>query len=98
MSPEPVLAPEIAALARAVADRYAGGMIDVLRLAIPPGPREAAAGEPAPLPQDPAGGAVDRGGGLAGGRTRRHRCERGSERRDRHRSGHGRTCRAHRHR
>ena len=36
VSPEPVLSPEIAALARAVADRYAGTMADVLRLAIPP--------------------------------------------------------------
>nr|WP_233158999.1 primosomal protein N' [Actinophytocola xanthii] len=36
VSPEPVLSPEIAALARSVADRYAGAMIDVLRLAIPP--------------------------------------------------------------
>ena len=36
VSPEPVLAPEIATLARAVADRYAGTMADVLRLAIPP--------------------------------------------------------------
>jgi primosomal protein N' (replication factor Y) len=36
VSPEPVLAPEIAALAREVADRYAGTMADVLRLAIPP--------------------------------------------------------------
>ncbi|MFI0445067.1 primosomal protein N' [Actinomadura sp. 6N118] len=35
-SPEPVLAPEIAALAREVADRYAGSLYDVLRLAIPP--------------------------------------------------------------
>ena len=35
-SPEPVLAPEIAALAREVADRYAGTLTDVLRLAIPP--------------------------------------------------------------
>ncbi|HXA57561.1 MAG TPA: primosomal protein N' [Streptosporangiaceae bacterium] len=35
-SPEPVLAPEIAALAREVADRYAGTLADVLRLAIPP--------------------------------------------------------------
>ncbi|WP_232836407.1 primosomal protein N' [Lentzea terrae] len=57
VSPEPVLAPEIAVLARAIADRYAGGMIDVLRLAIPPrhARAEAAApGEPAPLPQPPA--------------------------------------------
>ncbi|MDG6102896.1 primosomal protein N' [Dactylosporangium aurantiacum] len=36
VSPEPVLRPEIAALARAVADRYAGTMSDVLRLAVPP--------------------------------------------------------------
>ncbi|MBG0829465.1 primosomal protein N' [Planomonospora sp. ID67723] len=36
VSPEPVLAPEIALLARAVADRYAGTMADVLRLAVPP--------------------------------------------------------------
>jgi primosomal protein N' (replication factor Y) (superfamily II helicase) len=36
ISPEPVLSPEIAALAREVADRYAGTMADVLRLAIPP--------------------------------------------------------------
>jgi primosomal protein N' (replication factor Y) (superfamily II helicase) len=35
-SPEPVLAPEIARLARAVADRYAGTVADVLRLAVPP--------------------------------------------------------------
>ena len=35
-SPEPVLAPEIFDLARAVADRYAGTLADVLRLAIPP--------------------------------------------------------------
>jgi len=36
VSPEPVLSPEIAALAREVADRYAGTLADVLRLAIPP--------------------------------------------------------------
>jgi primosomal protein N' (replication factor Y) len=36
VSAEPVLAPEIAQVARAVADRYAGTMMDVLRLAIPP--------------------------------------------------------------
>jgi len=36
VSPEPVLAPEIVTLARAVADRYAGTLADVLRLAIPP--------------------------------------------------------------
>ncbi|WP_026875885.1 primosomal protein N' [Jiangella gansuensis] len=36
VSPEPVLAPEIAQLARSVADRYAGTVADVLRLAVPP--------------------------------------------------------------
>ncbi|MGW4802348.1 primosomal protein N' family DNA-binding protein, partial [Nonomuraea sp. NPDC004297] len=36
VSPERVLTPEIAALARAVADRYAGTLTDVLRLAVPP--------------------------------------------------------------
>ncbi|HTR93472.1 MAG TPA: primosomal protein N' [Trebonia sp.] len=35
VSAEPVLTPEIAGLARAVADRYAGTLADVLRLAIP---------------------------------------------------------------
>ncbi|MDP9416473.1 MAG: hypothetical protein M3P48_01220, partial [Actinomycetota bacterium] len=41
VSPVPVLAPEIAELAREVADRYAGTAADVLRLAVPP--RHAAA-------------------------------------------------------
>ncbi|MET9202941.1 primosome assembly protein PriA, partial [Gordonia sp. NPDC003585] len=36
VSAEPVLGPELAALCRAVADRYAGTMGDVVRLAIPP--------------------------------------------------------------
>ena len=36
ISSEPVLTPEIFGLARAVADRYAGTLADVLRLAIPP--------------------------------------------------------------
>ena len=56
VSAEPVLAPEIAALARAVADRYAGMMIDVLRLAIPPRHAKVEAEpppEPAPLPRAP---------------------------------------------
>ncbi len=35
-SSEPVLTPEIAALVREVADRYAGTFADVLRLAVPP--------------------------------------------------------------
>ena len=36
VSPEPVLAPEVLRLAREVADRYAGTLADVLRLAVPP--------------------------------------------------------------
>lgn len=48
VSPEPVLSPEIAAIAREVADRYAGTLADVLRLAIPP--RHAAAEAAAPGP------------------------------------------------
>lgn len=36
VSAEPVLSPEVARLARLVADYYAGSMTDVLRLAIPP--------------------------------------------------------------
>ncbi|MDY7083533.1 MAG: primosomal protein N' [Actinomycetota bacterium] len=36
VSPERVLDPEIARAARAVADRYAGNLYDVLRLAVPP--------------------------------------------------------------
>lgn len=53
VSSEPVLTPEVAALARALADRYAGTVADVLRLAIPPRHARAEArpaGEPAPEP------------------------------------------------
>ncbi|WP_330303161.1 MULTISPECIES: primosomal protein N' [unclassified Streptomyces] len=51
VSPEPVLGPELLGLARAVADRYAGSLADVLQLAVPP--RNARAEQkpsPAPLP------------------------------------------------
>ena len=50
ISPEPVLTPEIFDLARAVADRYAGTLADVLRLAIPP--RHATAEREAPAGRD----------------------------------------------
>jgi primosomal protein N' (replication factor Y) len=58
VSAEPVLSPEIAALARAVADRTAGTLADVLRLALPPRharveaqpPREPAVPPPPPEP------------------------------------------------
>src|SRR5690349_24513409 len=46
ISPEPALTPGIFDLARAVADRYAGTLADVLRLAIPP--RHATAEREAP--------------------------------------------------
>ena len=48
LSPEPVLTPEAAGLARAVADRYGGTLADVLRLAIPP--RHARAGAVGAVP------------------------------------------------
>ncbi|WP_228975342.1 primosomal protein N' [Streptomyces sp. DH12] len=49
VSPEPVLGAELLALARAVADRYAGSLADVLQLAVPP--RSARAeGRPSPEP------------------------------------------------
>jgi primosomal protein N' (replication factor Y) (superfamily II helicase) len=58
VSPEPVLAPEILRLAREVADRYAGTLADVLRLAVPPRHARveaAPAGDgPAPAPDRPA--------------------------------------------
>ncbi|MFL6128702.1 MAG: primosomal protein N' [Mycobacteriales bacterium] len=57
VSAEPVLSPEVARLARAVADRWAGSLIDVLRLALPPRharvEAEAPRG-PAPPPEPPA--------------------------------------------
>ncbi|MCS7481461.1 primosomal protein N' [Umezawaea endophytica] len=55
-SPEPVLSPEVAELARVVADRFAGTLIDVLRMAVPPRHARAegqASPEPAPLPEVP---------------------------------------------
>ena len=53
MAAEPVLTPELAGLARAVADRYGGTLADVLRLAIPP---RHAAGEAAGPPAQAAEG------------------------------------------
>ncbi|GAB2933074.1 primosomal protein N' [Micromonospora polyrhachis] len=67
VSPEPVLTPEVARLARAVADRYAGHLADVLRLAVPP--RHARVErEPAPdATDDPASaGSTDTDAGSAG--------------------------------
>nr|WP_312859900.1 primosomal protein N' [Pseudonocardia bannensis] len=47
VSPEPVLTTEVAALCRSVADRYAGVLADVLRLAVPPRHARVEAEEPA---------------------------------------------------
>jgi primosomal protein N' (replication factor Y) (superfamily II helicase) len=69
VSPEPVLSPEILALAREVADRYAGTMADVLRLAIPP--RHARAEQADPAEAGPARPAVP-GPGLEPGPWRRY--------------------------
>jgi primosomal protein N' (replication factor Y) (superfamily II helicase) len=63
VSPEPVLSPEVACLARAVADRYAGSLYDVLRLALPPRHARVEAeppGEPAAVPEPPAPGSWSR--------------------------------------
>ena len=65
VSPEPVLTPEIAGLARAVADRYGGTLADVLRLAIPPRHAAASRAGKAGVTGAVAGGAV--AGGAAAG-------------------------------
>ncbi|HEY2670016.1 MAG TPA: primosomal protein N' [Rugosimonospora sp.] len=54
VSPEPVLVPEVARLARAVADRYAGTLSDVLRLAVPPRHARVEAASPAATDENPA--------------------------------------------
>ncbi|MFE7107004.1 primosomal protein N' [Streptomyces sp. NPDC057575] len=55
VSTEPVLGPELLALARAVADRYAGSLADVLQLAVPPrNARAESRPSPEPLPPPPA--------------------------------------------
>ncbi len=59
VSAEPVLAPEVARLAKAVADRWAGSLTDVLRLALPPRHARVEAEpprEPAAPPEDPGPG------------------------------------------
>ncbi|MFD5080271.1 primosomal protein N' [Streptomyces sp. NPDC058371] len=59
VSPEPVLGPELLGLARAVADRYAGSLADVLQLAVPPRHARAEAAvmpDPPPPPAAPAPG------------------------------------------
>ncbi|MFM9367652.1 primosomal protein N' [Streptomyces sp. Da 82-17] len=54
VSPERVLSPELLGLARAVADRYAGSLADVLQLAVPPrNGRAEQKPSPEPLPPPP---------------------------------------------
>ncbi|MEU4500575.1 primosomal protein N' [Streptomyces sp. NPDC024089] len=65
VSPEPVLGPELLALSRAVADRYAGSLADVLQLAVPPRSGKAESRpspEPLPPPPMPAAGTWERYG------------------------------------
>ncbi|MFI1732478.1 primosomal protein N' [Streptomyces acidicola] len=65
VSPEPVLGPELLGLARAVADRYAGSLADVLQLAVPPRHGKAEAretGDPPPPPAAPEPGSWRRYG------------------------------------
>ncbi|MVO87484.1 primosomal protein N' [Streptomyces sp. p1417] len=55
VSPEPVLDEELLGLARAVADRYAGSLADVLQLAVPPRhARAESRPSPDPAPPPPA--------------------------------------------
>ncbi|GAA2436899.1 primosomal protein N' [Streptomyces macrosporus] len=61
LSPEPVLGPELLTLCRAVADRYAGALADVVQLAVPPRMARAEkagadAGRTAPPPAPPGPG------------------------------------------
>ncbi len=65
VSPEQVLTPEVVALARAVADRGAGTLPDVLRLAVPPRHARVEAEpppEPSPAPAAPDPGSWSRYG------------------------------------
>ena len=63
LSPEPVLGPELLALCRAVADRYAGALADVVQLAVPPrraGPEGERSPGPLPPPDAPPPGSWTR--------------------------------------
>ncbi|MCF6523864.1 primosomal protein N' [Streptomyces sp. JJ36] len=53
LSPEPVLSPELLALCRAVADRYAGSLADVVQLAVPPRMARAEKAPSPPVPDAP---------------------------------------------
>ncbi len=66
VSPEPVLSPEIMVLAREVADRWAGTLADVLRLAIPPRHARTESAAPHPAPGGMTPGGLPPGGALPG--------------------------------
>ncbi|WP_433732169.1 primosomal protein N' [Actinoplanes sp. CA-051413] len=66
VSPERVLDPEVARLARSVADRYAGSLSDVLRLAVPPRHARAEA-QATPPPLDPSSSSSEAVGGMPSG-------------------------------
>lgn len=68
VSPEPVLTPSVLAAARVVAQRYAGSLGDVLRLAIPPRHAAAEKALPAQAPDLPSL-SDDAGAGAAAGAT-----------------------------
>jgi len=59
VSPEVVLGPEVARLARAVADHWGGSLSDVLRLAVPPRHARTEAEPGADPPSPPEPGSVD---------------------------------------
>lgn len=65
VSPEPVLTPQVLALARAVADRWVGTLSDVLRLAVPPRHARTEAEVPPAVGREGPDGAP--GGGAAAG-------------------------------
>ena len=60
VSAEPVLSAEVARLARAVADRWAGSLTDVLRLALPPRHARVEAEAPRPVAAEPGADGVTR--------------------------------------
>ncbi|WP_433224167.1 primosomal protein N' [Dactylosporangium sp. CS-047395] len=66
VSPERVLTPEVERLAREIADRYAGTLSDVLRLAIPPRHARAEAADPPPAPEPFVAPPPSEGGPLEG--------------------------------
>ncbi|MBD8869730.1 primosomal protein N' [Nocardioides donggukensis] len=77
VSPEPVLTPQVAALVRQVARRYAGTRADVLRLAVPPRhattekqPSPEAPAPPAAPPDPGAWSGYDAGGSFVGALAR----------------------------